>query len=105
MNLTAIETDPDFSAIMLLVCNAIQSGLDPTQSPDITQAIEDFLHPPEQAPTSTTTPTYTISATAGIGGSIDPEGNVNRKKWKDQSLIITKNISFPVILSYCPEPH
>jgi len=96
MNLTAIETDPDFSAIMMLICNAIQSGLDPTQSPDITQAIEDFLHPPEPAPTPTTTPTYTISATAGIGGSIDPEGSINIKKGNNHSFTITADTGYQI---------
>ncbi len=75
MNLTTIETDPDFSAIMMLVCNTIQSDLDPTQSPDVTQAIEDFLHPPtpDPGPSSPTTPSYKVTFDSQGGTAVSSQ--------------------------------
>jgi uncharacterized repeat protein (TIGR02543 family) len=79
INLTAIETDPDFLAIMMLVCNTIQSGLNPIQSPEITQAIEDFLHPQEPAPSPSSTSTSGCTVTFDSqGGTAVSSQNVKK---------------------------
>jgi hypothetical protein len=64
INLTDIETDPDFDDVMSIVCSIIQAGQDPTSSAAIEQAVEDFLNPPAPAPTPNPTPTPLSSAKA-----------------------------------------
>jgi len=57
INLTDIESDPDFNDMMSIVCSTIQAGQDPTASAAIEQAVEDFLNPLTPAPPTTPAPT------------------------------------------------
>jgi len=43
----AIMADPGFSNVSNIVCTTIASGGDPTDSTEVNQAIQDFLHPNE----------------------------------------------------------
>ena len=47
INLTNIETNPDFADVMNPVCSIIEAGGDPTETELVTiqQAVEDFLYP------------------------------------------------------------
>jgi len=71
INLTDIETDPNFNDVMSVVCSAIAAGEDPTVSALVQQAVEDFLYLPAPIPSPTPTPTPTptpidIAAIPGV---------------------------------------
>ena len=46
-----IIADPNFDDVSSIVCSTIKSGGDPTESALVQQGVEDFLNPPEPAPT------------------------------------------------------
>jgi hypothetical protein len=51
-----IIADPHFDDVSSIVCSIIKAGGDPTVSAAVLQAVEDFLYPPEPAPTPNPTP-------------------------------------------------
>jgi len=60
INLTDIETDPDFNDVMNPVCSTIEAGGDPAELAVIQQAVEDFLYPPAPTPPAPI-PNYTVT--------------------------------------------
>ena len=78
INLTDIETDPNFNDVMSDVCSIIEAGGDPTESAVVQQAVEDFLYPPTPTPpTPPPTPTYTViyNGNGNTGGSVPTDGS------------------------------
>jgi len=69
INLTDIETDPDFNDVMNPVCSTIEAGGDPTELAVIQQAVEDFLYPPAPTPPPPT-PTYTVTFNSQGGSAV-----------------------------------
>ena len=78
INLTDIETDPDFDDVMSIVCSVIEAGEDPALSAVVQQAVEDFLYPPAPAPTPPplpTTYTVTYNGNGSTGGTVPTDAN------------------------------
>jgi len=71
INLTDIETDPDFNDVMNPVCSTIKAGEDPALSAVVQQAVKDFLYPPVPPPPPT--PTYTVTFDSQGGSEVDSQ--------------------------------
>jgi len=73
INLTDIETDPDFDDVSSIVCSIIQAGGDPNVSAAVQQKIENFLYSPAPSPSPTPTPTYTVTFNSQGGSAVNPQ--------------------------------
>ena len=84
-----IEWTPTAKGVYSVVVKVSDGDLDITQSFTITVI--------EEEPSPTPTKYYTITATAGDNGTIDPLGKVKVKKGKNETFTITPNTSYYIV--------
>ncbi len=100
IDLDELAEDPKIKEELAQVIEeALAAGEDPTTAPEVIHLVDVIVSPPKPAPGPAPAPEeikYTITASAGEGGTIDPSGEVEVIAGEDKTFTITANSGYQI---------